>query len=140
MPNLPRHVPGAGGPVGSAPAALPLPKYSQGEADAAVGLGHAVVERRDSKAAIGAAAMRAAKMHAPQAASLARSHAPPAPINTGDVWAVRCAFGRHFTGLGVCCRAAGGVLICLLCACRNSNCGVAPIHGVMTRCVFLLGL
>ena len=91
VPDLPRHVPAAGGPIGSAPAALARPKFSQGEVDAAVATGHAVLERRDPKVAIGVAALRAARKHASEAASPARSRAPPAAINSGDAWAIGCA-------------------------------------------------
>ena len=105
MPNLPRHVPSAGGPVGSAPAPLPRPKFSQGEVDAAVAAGHMVLERRDSKIAIGAAALRAARKRTLQAAPLARSRAPPAAINSGDVWAIGRALSLAVEDW-VCCRTA----------------------------------
>ena len=91
MPDLPRHVPSAGGPVGSDPAALPCPKFFQAEVDAAVAAGHAVLARQSSATAIGATALRDARKRAAPASSPMRSHAPSAAINAGDVWAIRCA-------------------------------------------------
>lgn len=105
VPNLPRHVPSAGGPVGSPPAPLPRPTFSQGEVDAVVAAGRMVVERRDSKTVIGAAALRAARKRATRAAPPMRPHAPPAAINSGDVWAIGCALSLAL-GCWACCRAA----------------------------------